>query len=333
MKTFKKVVVWILAIILVLILVSYVLPKTYKVDRSVTIKARPELVYDITSNFNKWKLWIPWTKAVDSTAVFELIGKEGQAGTIWKWNGKVLGSGQMTSTAYTPGQQMDYDLEFDNGKYKSKGKILIEKNADSCKVTWSDEGDLGYNPISRYFGLFMDRILGPDFVKGLTKLKSVCEARASWPRIEEKSIPGQIAILIRDSAGPKTYEKVMGKGFGELSAFVKGNKLKIVGHPFAIYVKYDTVTMNGVMDIGFLVENADKGKGRVRVETLPAHNVVMAYYIGPYDKMGDTYRALHQYIKEAELQITGGPCEIYVNDPMSEKDPAKLETDVLFPVK
>ncbi|MCX6285824.1 MAG: GyrI-like domain-containing protein [Bacteroidetes bacterium] len=333
MKTFKKIVIWILAIILVLILVSYVLPKTYKVERSVYIKSKPELIYDITSNFNKWKLWVPWTKALDSTAVFELTGKEGQVGTIWKWNGKVLGNGQMTATEFIPGQLLAYDLSFDKGKYQSKGKITIEKAGDSCKVSWIDEGDLGYNPISRYFGLLMDKMMGPDFIKGLNKLKNVCEARAFWPRIEETTMPEQIALVIRDSAGPKTYEKVMGKGFGELMGFVKANKLKCKGHPFAIYVKYDTLTMNGVMDIGIAVEKADHGKGRVKVVKLPAQNCVIAYYIGPYDKSGDTYRFLHQYIREAELQIAGGPWEIYVNDPMTEKDPSKLETNILFPVK
>jgi effector-binding domain-containing protein len=333
MKTFKKVVIWILAIILVLVLIAYILPRHYKVVRSVYIKSKPELIYDLTGNFVKWKLWTPWTKALDSTAVFEMVGKEGQVGTIWKWTGKVFGNGQMTSTEYIPGQLIAYDLEFNKGKYRSKGKITIEKEGDSCKVSWIDEGDLGYNPVSRYFGLGMDRMLGPDFQKGMNKLKKVCEARASWPRIEEKTMPGMVVLLVRDSAGPKTYEKVMGKGFGELMAFTKSNKIKCIGHPFAIYIKYDTVTMNGTMDMGFIVEKADKGKGRIRVEKIPSQNVVMAHYFGPYDKTGDTYRVLSQYIKEAEKEITGGPWEIYVNDPMTVKDPAKLETDILFPVK
>ncbi len=333
MKTFKKVVIWILAIILVVVLVSYVLPKTYKVERSVYIKSKPELIYDITGNFNKWKLWVPWTRALDTSAVFELIGKEGQVGTIWKWEGKILGNGQMTATEYIPSQLLAYDLSFDKGKYQSKGKITIEKTGDSCKVSWIDQGDLGYNPVNRYFGLMMDKMMGPDFAKGLKKLKNVCEARASWPRIEEKSMPARIAILIRDSAGPKTYAKVMGKGFGELMGFVKAGKLKCTGPPFAIYVKFDTITMNGVFDMGITVEKAEKSKGRVRFENLPAMNAVVAYYFGPYDKTADTYKYLHQYASEAELQMAGGPWEIYVTDPMTEKDPAKIETDIVFPVK
>lgn len=333
MKTLKRVVIWILAIILVMVLVSYILPKSYKVERSAYIKSKPELIYDLTSNFNKWKLWVPWNKTLDSTAVFTIEGKEGQAGSIMKWEGKKMGTGQMTATEFVPGQMVAFDLSFDNGKFQSKEKIVIERDADSCKVTWTDEGDLGYNPVSRYFGLFMDNMMGPDFVKGLEKLKMVCEKRASWPRIDEKNMPEQVAILIRDSAGPKTYGEVMSKGFGELMAFAKKNKLNIVGHPYAIYIKYDTVTMFSVMDMGIAVEKAEKGSGRVRVETIPAQNVVLAYYFGPYENTADTYRILDQYIKEAGLTQTGGPWEIYVSDPITEKDPSKLETHILFPVK
>ncbi|MEI8007356.1 MAG: SRPBCC family protein [Bacteroidota bacterium] len=333
MKTFRKIVIWILAVILVLVLVSYLLPKKYKVEHSVYIKAKPELIYDLTSNFKKWSLWEPWTKALDSTAVYELIGKEGQVGTIWKWNGKKLGNGQMTATEYKPGQLFAYDLAFDDGKRQSKGRITIETAGDSSKVSWIDEGDLGYNPAARYFGLLLEKMLGPDFTKGMNKLKTVCETRASWPRIEETTMQAQVTLLVMDSAGPKTYSQVMGKGFGELMGYVKANKLKCTGAPFAIYIKYDTVTMNSVFNMGIPVEKADKGKGRVKVENFPAMNIVKAYYFGPYDKTAAVYLNLHQYVKEAELQIAGGPWEIYITDPMTEKDPSKVETDILFPVK
>ncbi len=333
MKTFKKIALWILVIIMVLVIIAYILPGKYKVIRSVYVKSKPELIYSLTCNFTKWKLWVPWTKSLDSTAVFTLGGTEGQVGSTWKWEGKVMGNGQMTSTEFIPSQLIAYDLSFDKGKYQSKGKITIEPAGDSCKVSWMDEGELGYNPINRYFGLMMDKMMGPDFVKGLAKLKTVCETRASWPGIEEKTMPEQIALLVRDSAGPKTYAQVMGKGFGELMAFVKSNKLKYIGPAFAIYIKYDTLTMNGVIDMGITVEKAEKGKGRVRVEKLPALNVVVAHYFGPYDKTADTYRILDQYIKEAGLQQAGGPWEIYISNPFTEKDPSKLATDILFPVK
>ena len=60
----------------------------------------------------------------------------------------------------------------------SEGAIRIEAaGAGSSKVTWSNGGDLGMNPVGRYFGLFMDRMMGPDFQSGLEKLKSKVETK------------------------------------------------------------------------------------------------------------------------------------------------------------
>ena len=333
MKTLIKIFYWLAGSIAVLILIAFLLPKTYKVERSISIKSGPDVIYGLTANFAQWHLWVPWTKELDPTAVLEMKGDPGQIGTSWSWNGIKMGEGVMISSELAPGKLVAYDLAFDHGKYKSKGKIVIDQQGDSCKVSWIDEGDLGYNPMARYMGLFMGKMMGPDFEKGLAKMKTVAEARAGWPRIEEICTGQHLALLIRDSAGPKTYAQVMGKAYGELMSFVKTNKLKCSGAPFATYLKYDTVTMFSVMDLGIPVEKADKGKGRIRVETIPRQKAVIAHYFGAYEKTTGTYHILDQYIKENGKEMAGGPTEIYITDPMTEKDTARWETTISFPVK
>jgi effector-binding domain-containing protein len=333
MKTFKRILIGLLVLVIILLIVAYILPKTYKVERDISIKADKMLIYDLTRNLNKWDIWTAWTKETDSTAVFEIAGPDGQVGTVRRWPGKELGQGEMILTELIPGELVAYSLSFDEGKYISDGRMTIERTGDSCKVSWIDEGDLGNNPISRYRGLFMERMMAPDFEKGLAKLKEVAEARMSWPRIEEKRLSEQVVLLVRDSAGPQTYGSVMGKAFGEIMALVKAKKYNCTGAPFAIYLKWDSVTQFAVMDIGIPVEKAEKGQGRVRVETIPAQNVVMAYYFGPYDKTAPTYYILDQYVRESGKEVTGGPWEIYVTDPMVEKDTSKWETDIVFPVR
>jgi effector-binding domain-containing protein len=333
MKTFKKILLWILGILAVLIIVSFLLPKTYKVERSIAIKAGPEVIYALSGNFQQWHVWVAWTKEFDSTAVFEISGSPGQVGASWKWNGKKLGQGEMISSELIPGQLVGYDLAFNEGQYKSKGKIIIEKLGDSCKVSWFDEGDLGYNPLNRYMGLLMDRMMGPDFEKGLIKLKKVAEERNGWPPIEECVIPAQTVVSVLDSAGPKEYGAVMGKAYGELYGFIKANKLVQNGSPFATYLRWDSVTYFSVMNICIPVVKAEKGKGRIQVVKLPEQMGVKAIYFGPYSKTEPAYRALASYIKAAAKIETGGPSEIYITNPMVEKDTMKWETHIFFPVK
>ena len=332
MKTLKKIFLWIVIVLAVLVIVAFLLPKSYHVESNTLMANNKSLIYNLTSNLNKWDLWSPWKQA-DTLAVYELIGPDGQVGTTRKWDGKTIGNGQMTLTQLVPGELVGYDLSFQHGKYQSKGKITIETVGDSAKVTWIDEGDLGNNPLSRYMGLFMGRMLIPDFNKGLAKLKRVVNERKDWPRIEEHLLPEQNLLLIRDSAGPATYSKVMNKAYADIMNFTESQKIECKGCPFAIYLKYDTVTMFSVMDLGIPIDKVVKGKGRIRMETIPAGNAVIAYYFGPYDKTASTYYALHKYCQESKKSTIGGPWELYVTDPRSEKDPMKIETDIVFRVK
>ncbi len=333
MKTFRKIIVGLLVVIAILVIVAYVLPKSYNVEKSVYIKSDKMVIYDLVSYLEKWDLWEVWNKQMDSTLTYTLTGKDGEAGVVRSWTGKKLGQGDLGITGLKPGQEVDYSLAFQNGKMKSTGKFLIEPEGDSCKVTWTNTGDLGYNPIGRYMGLFMSKMLGPDFEKGLSNLKKIAEERASWPRIEEKAIPEQTVLFVKDSAGMADYKKILGKAYGELYTFVKSKGLKQTGPPFVVYLRWDSVTQFSVMDIGVPVEMAEKGAGRIRVEKTPAQNAVIAYYFGPYSKIGKVYYILDQYVRESGKQPIGGPWEIYVTDPMTEKDSTKLETDILFPVK
>ncbi|MDP1623801.1 MAG: GyrI-like domain-containing protein [Bacteroidales bacterium] len=333
MKTVVKIFYWLLGIVAVLVIIAFLLPKTYKVERSTFIKSNPLIIYGLTSNFQQWHLWAPWTKETDSTVIFEMTGEAAQVGTSWKWDGEVLGNGEMILSELIPGELVAYDLAFDQGKYKSIGKIVIENQGDSVKVSWLDEGDLGYNPVSRYMGLFMGSMMGPDFEKGLAKLKIVAESRYDWPRIEEITMDRQVALTVRDSAGMNTYAMVLGKAYGEIMGFIKSNRLNVAGPPFTIAVTWDSLTMSSTMDIGIPVEKAEKGRGRVEVQEFPQQKFVVAYYFGAYDQIGRTYNILDQYIKENSKEITGAPWEIYITDPMSEPDTLKWETRVAFPIK
>jgi effector-binding domain-containing protein len=334
MKTFKRILIWLAAIIIVLIIIAFLLPGTYKVERRITVKANNMVVYDLVANLGKWDLWEPWSKEMDSTVTYELIGTDGQVGAARKWNGKKLGDGEMTITAMVPGQSVNYSLAFMKGKFKSLSAMMLEPKSDCCMISWSVEGNLGYNPIARYSGLFMNKMMGPDFEKGLTKLKKVSEMRNDWPKVETMMTPEKMVLLVRDSAGPKTFVQVFGKAFGEIGAFMKANNLRQTGPLFSIYTRYDSTTQFAVMDIGAPVDKpVEKGKGRVRYEKIAPMQVMVAHYFGPYDKMAKAYWVLDQSMKEAGKKEAGGPWEVYIGDPGVEKDPAKLQTDIFFPVK
>ena len=60
--------------------------------------------------------------------------------------------------------------------------VVLEPAGAGTKVTWGLDTDLGFNPIARYFGMMMDGMVGPDYEKGLARLKAVAESAAAPSR-------------------------------------------------------------------------------------------------------------------------------------------------------
>lgn len=58
-------------------------------------------------------------------------------------------------------------------KTPPKGALVTGKSIQFCRPT----PDLGANPLARYFGLWMDGMVGPDFEEGLGRLKALSEAQ------------------------------------------------------------------------------------------------------------------------------------------------------------
>ena len=75
-----------------------------------------------------------------------------------------------------PDRHVGLELDF-GAQGKSKSAIEFEPAAGGTKVTWTLDMDLGAGPVGRYFGLFLDGMIGPDYERGLGRLKTLAEAK------------------------------------------------------------------------------------------------------------------------------------------------------------
>lgn len=186
MKLLRKLVLALLLIPILLLLISLFLPSTYRIERSVVIQAEPGTFYPYVANPSRWPEWSAWTTAKDPTLVYKCSGPTQGAGAVAEWEGRKMGSGSMTFTAADPKTGVTYDLVMEHGKFRSKGSLLFQTAPAETRVTWADEGTLGWNPVARFFGLLMDRMVGPDFEEGLRKLKQKAEAENPKLKVEPK---------------------------------------------------------------------------------------------------------------------------------------------------
>ena len=163
---------------LLLILIGFVLPGHFRVERSIVINAKPAAVFPLVGDLKAWRQWGVWF-ARDPAMQISYSPVTNEVGSWSQWKSKSQGDGKMTISVLRPAEDFEYQMEFsDMGMVSHGGMSLSPGAGGTTRVTMSMEGDLGHSPVNRWFGVFMDKLVGPDFDAGLANLKRLSEAKA-----------------------------------------------------------------------------------------------------------------------------------------------------------
>ncbi|HYN68400.1 MAG TPA: SRPBCC family protein [Ornithinibacter sp.] len=151
--------------------------KPYTVTRTITIQAPPQRVRALLDDFHEWPQWSPW-EDLDPQMRRTYSGPDAGVGAAYAWEGnRKAGKGDMTITADTP-EQVDIALRFEK-PFKERNRIeflLAPAGSTVTQVEWRMHGEL--SGFMRLFSIVrsMDSLIGPDFDKGLARLKRVAES-------------------------------------------------------------------------------------------------------------------------------------------------------------
>lgn len=153
---------------------------TYTVERSVTIAAPPERIYDQLANFHNWTNWSPW-EDVDPELKRTYSGAESGTGAVYGWSGnRKAGQGRMEITDAIAPSRVQIDLRFEKPwKARNDTTFTIQPEGSGSRVTWSMIGKKTL--MTKVMGIIksMDKLVGPDFERGLTRLKATTENSAA----------------------------------------------------------------------------------------------------------------------------------------------------------
>jgi uncharacterized protein YndB with AHSA1/START domain len=151
---------------------------TYTVERSATIAAEPQRIYDQIVDFRKWMAWSPW-EDLDPNQQRTFSGAESGPGAKYAWSGnRKAGRGRMEITKAQQPDEVQIALDFEK-PFKSSNTIqfrLTPEAPGQTRVRWTMTGPKTLG--TKIMGLFssMDKMIGPDFEKGLARLKDAVEA-------------------------------------------------------------------------------------------------------------------------------------------------------------
>jgi len=174
MKVVKYVLAGLLGLAVLLGLISFALPDRYKVERSIEINAPMSTVYPLVYDPKAWVRWGVWSRR-DPAMKVTYSGAAAGVGAKWSWQSVSEGSGSMEFTAAEFNKRVAYQIAFDDMEGIFAGRLEFAPAGKAVRVSWIAEGEVGANPLKRYFAILMDRMLGPDFEGGLKNLKELAE--------------------------------------------------------------------------------------------------------------------------------------------------------------
>lgn len=171
----KLIALVIIALIALALIYAATRPDTFRVERSIAIKAVPEKIFPLINDFREWDAWTPYNKdpAIKKTYGGAASGK----GATYAWEGnKDVGKGDIAITGGVAPKQIELELHMIE-PFEGRNRVVFTLNpqGDATRVTWAMDGAQAY--MVKVIGLFMsmDKMVGKDFEVGLGQLKTLAE--------------------------------------------------------------------------------------------------------------------------------------------------------------
>jgi uncharacterized protein YndB with AHSA1/START domain len=173
---FKTIAIVVTVLIAGVLLFAATRPDTFRVERSVTIKAPPEKIYPYFDDFNRWAVWSPWEK-LDPAIKRTFSGAPAGKGSVYAWEGNSkVGAGRMEILESLPSSKLLIKLDFIKPfEGHNTAEYTLVPSGDTTRVTWVMYGPAPY--VTKLMGVFvsMDSMIGKDFEAGLANLKAAAE--------------------------------------------------------------------------------------------------------------------------------------------------------------
>ncbi len=166
--------------VVILLAVIATRPDRFSLSRSIVIAAPPAAVFPLVNDFHNWDAWSPWADLdPEATAVFEGAGA-GQ-GAVFKWSGNnKIGEGRQEIVESRELELVRIKLEFIRPfAATNETEFRFEPEGTGTRVTWMMSGRNNF--LAKAFSLVMDceKMVGPQFEKGLANIKQIVERPAS----------------------------------------------------------------------------------------------------------------------------------------------------------
>ena len=153
-------------------------PGEFNYSRKTIINAQAEKIFAQINDFHNWKDWSPWAN-LDPSMKLEITGAPRGVGAVYHWLGNSkAGEGIMKLVENKESTLVKIDIQFIKPFAANNVALftLSPSGNNGIEVVWSMTGKRPF--IIKMMGVFVDmeNLIGKDFEKGLSSLKTVSES-------------------------------------------------------------------------------------------------------------------------------------------------------------
>ena len=250
----------------------------------------------------------------------------------------IIGNGNQTIIASDPLESIVTHLSLQDIGDIDVSYWLTETDLGTG-VRWRYEHNFGRNIFGRYYGLFLDSIVGPDYEQDLTGLKAMAESLppSDFSDLDVEHIvvaPVDIAY-IETSSEPlaAAISEAMGKAYFGVLNFIDAHDLQEAGAPLSISRAFDGAELR--FDAGIpvrgIMENTPRIQDAVRLGETYGGAVIRVRHLGSYLQLGQTHNKIAAYLAALGIERNGDAWESYLSDPTRTAE-AALVTHIYYPI-
>lgn len=159
----------IIAILAALALIALLLPRKVIVSRQADVAMRPEDVLARVASTDGFQTFNPYC-TTDPDLEITPFGPASGVGSGFRFQGK---EGKGTQTVIEATASHVTHLIDLGAMGKPVQTITAQATDRGTRVTWTVTSDMGFNPVFRVFGLFMDGMLGKTYELGLKNMAAL----------------------------------------------------------------------------------------------------------------------------------------------------------------
>ena len=326
------------ALLALLIIIGFALPRTHVVEVSIEIDAHPATVFALVNDLRRFADWSPWTET-DPNARVLFSGPPRGEGSMMTWDGAIIGSGGQLITESVPYEHVEMAMN-PGESGEARAWFDLTPGVGTTLVRWSFEADYGMNIVGRYFASMLGGIVARDYHEGLLSLKELAEGlpTADFSDIEIEHIvveAMQIAYLPTTArSDPAAISEALGKAYFQILSFIDRNNLSDAGAPLSIMRNFvgAELRFDAAIPVRGVNETTPRDGNGVKVGQTYAGPVIRVRHVGSYKGLTATHRKVSAYLAAFDIARAGAAWESYVSDPGKVAE-ADLLTYVYYPIK